>query len=139
MRRRKDVSNRSVSLTYQFRRRDDVSAWSATSRPIWDPNETSLRRRTPGGLKFIMADFYEIEFMKGTLILVKVDEIYNILKSLLATPYWLRDESGIWWSKFFSGISPSISIRFLRSCFIKGQASSPCHDVFLLSFHNIYI
>ena len=36
VRRRKDVSNRSASLTYQLRRRDDVLAWSATSQPIWD-------------------------------------------------------------------------------------------------------
>ena len=34
MRRHKDVSNRSVSFTYQSRRCNDVSAWSATSRPI---------------------------------------------------------------------------------------------------------
>ena len=31
--------------------------------------------------KFIMTDFYEIDFMKGIVILVKVDEMYNILKS----------------------------------------------------------
>ena len=31
--------------------------------------------------KFIMADFYEMDFMKGIVILVKVDEMYNILKS----------------------------------------------------------
>ena len=37
MRGRKDVSNSFVSLTYQLRRRDDVSAWSTTSRPIWGP------------------------------------------------------------------------------------------------------
>ena len=30
--------------------------------------------------KFIMADFYEMDFMKGIVILVKVDEMYNILK-----------------------------------------------------------
>ena len=30
VRRRKNVSNRSVLLTYQLRRRDDVSAWSRT-------------------------------------------------------------------------------------------------------------
>ena len=52
VRRRKDVSNRSVSLTYQLRRRDDVLAWSATSRPIWDLNEMSLWRRMPGGVLF---------------------------------------------------------------------------------------
>ena len=49
MRRRKDVSNRSASFTYQLRRHDDVSAWSATSRPIWELIETSLRRLMPGG------------------------------------------------------------------------------------------
>ena len=31
--------------------------------------------------KFIMADFYEMDFMKGFVVLAKVDEIYNILKS----------------------------------------------------------
>ena len=31
--------------------------------------------------KFIMADFHEKGFMKGIAILVKVDEMYNILKS----------------------------------------------------------
>ena len=31
--------------------------------------------------KFIMVDFYEMDFMKGIVILVKVDEMYNILKS----------------------------------------------------------
>ena len=35
---------------YQLRGRDDVLACSATSRPIWDLNEMSLRRRMPGGL-----------------------------------------------------------------------------------------
>ena len=45
--------------------------------------------------KFIMTDFYKIDFMKGIFRLVKVDEIYNILKSLLAIRYWLRDERGI--------------------------------------------
>ena len=47
--RHKDISNRSAWFTYQSRRCDDVSAWSATSRPIWDLNETSLRLRMPGG------------------------------------------------------------------------------------------
>ena len=31
--------------------------------------------------------------MKGIVILVKVDEMCNILKRLLATRYWSRDES----------------------------------------------
>ena len=28
-----------------------------------------------------MADFYEMDYMKGIVIFVKVDEMYNILKS----------------------------------------------------------
>ena len=31
--------------------------------------------------KFIMVDFYKMDFMKGIVILVKVDKMYNILKS----------------------------------------------------------
>ena len=31
--------------------------------------------------KVYIVDFYEMDFMKGTLILVKVDETYNIFKS----------------------------------------------------------
>ena len=46
MRRRKDVSNRFFSFKYQFRCRDDVSAWSQV---IWDLNETLLRCRMLGG------------------------------------------------------------------------------------------
>ena len=49
--------------------------------------------------KFIMVDFYEMDFMKGIVILVTVDEMYNILKSLshcLLVKRW----SGIEWSKF---------------------------------------
>ena len=57
MRRRKDVTNRSASSTYQLRRHDDVSAWSTTSRAIWDLNETLLRRRIAGGY-FVIFDAY---------------------------------------------------------------------------------
>ena len=32
-------------------------------------------------LKFIMINSYKMDFMKGNVILVKVDELYNILKS----------------------------------------------------------
>ena len=32
--------------------------------------------------------------MKGVVILVKVDDTYNILKSLLATGYWSRHGGG---------------------------------------------
>ena len=30
--------------------------------------------------KFLMTDFYEMDFMKGIIILIKVDEMYKILK-----------------------------------------------------------
>ena len=33
--------------------------------------------------------------IKGVVILVKVDEMYNIVKILLATDYWSRHEDGI--------------------------------------------
>ena len=39
-----------------------------------------------------MTDFYEMGFMKGIIILVKVDEIYIILKS--ANHYWSRESGG---------------------------------------------
>ena len=31
--------------------------------------------------KLIMVDFYQMDFMKGIVILVKVDDMYNILRS----------------------------------------------------------
>ena len=49
--------------------------------------------------KFILADSYEMCFMKGIFILVKVDEMYNILKSAshcLLVERW----DGHGWSKF---------------------------------------
>ena len=48
--------------------------------------------------KFIMTDFYVMDFVKDIAILVKIDEMYNILKSLLfllGTVYWSIDEGGI--------------------------------------------
>ena len=44
--------------------------------------------------KFTMADFYEIDFMKGIPILAKVDEMFMILKSLLTDRFWSRDGIG---------------------------------------------
>ena len=44
--------------------------------------------------KFTMADFYEIDFMKGIPILAKVDEMFMILKSLLTNLFWSRDGIG---------------------------------------------
>ena len=43
-------------------------------------------------LKFTMAVFYEMDFMKGIVILVIVDEMCKILKSLLKNCFWSRDE-----------------------------------------------
>ena len=40
--------------------------------------------------KFIMPDFHEMDVMKGIVILVKVDEMYNILKS--AKPLFIGRE-----------------------------------------------
>ena len=34
-----------------------------------------------------MINFFEMDFMNGIVILVKVNEIYNILKTLLTTGY----------------------------------------------------
>ena len=44
--------------------------------------------------KLTIADFYDMDFMKGTVILVKVDDMYKILKSLLTTCFWSRDGIG---------------------------------------------
>ena len=50
----------------------------------------SLRKSVSqnSNVKFIVGDFYKMDFMNGIVILVKVDEMYNILKSLLAISYW---------------------------------------------------
>ena len=45
LRRCKDVTNRSISFTYQLHHHDEIPAWSRKSRPILDLNETSLRCR----------------------------------------------------------------------------------------------
>ena len=57
---------------------------------------------------FIIANFYEMDFMKGVVILEKVDEMYKFLKSLLAYCFWSRDESDIVcnpFSRFHQNIS----------------------------------
>ena len=79
MRRRKDVSNRSLSLTYQFRRRDDVSAWSATSRPTGDRNETSLRRGMPGGNIVIWTTiFWAVTIVNYVRIMAKYSSVFYL-------------------------------------------------------------
>ena len=62
MKRHKDVSNRSLSFTDKSQRRDDVSAGSATSRPIWDLNETSLQRFVRGGIKLLILLMFWVIF-----------------------------------------------------------------------------
>ena len=44
--------------------------------------------------KFTMTNLYEMDFMKGIVILLKVDQIYKILKSLLTNRFWSRDGIG---------------------------------------------
>ena len=41
-----------------------------------------------------MAGFYEMDFMKGIVRLVKVDDMYKVLKSPLANCFWSRDGIG---------------------------------------------
>ena len=44
--------------------------------------------------EFIIAGFYELDFMKGNARLVKVDDKYKVLKSSLASRFWSRDGIG---------------------------------------------
>ena len=46
--------------------------------------------------KFIMVDFYEMDFLKGVVVLVKVDEMYNILKSASHCLLVERSEGNGW-------------------------------------------
>ena len=73
--------------------------------------------------KFIMVDSYEMDFMKAILILVKVEEMYNIFKSAshcLLVERWRWS----WMIKTFAGVCPWLSIRLLWPSFFKGQPSS---------------
>ena len=73
--------------------------------------------------KFNMVDFYEMDIMKGIVILVKVDEKYNILKftsHCLLVKGWTWN----WIIKVFAGVCPWMSMRLLRPSFSNGQASS---------------
>ena len=80
-------------------------------------NQTFQRRA-----KFIMADSYEMDFMKSIVILVKVDEMYNILKC--TSHYLLVERWWNWMMEDFAKVCRWMSIRLLRLSFIKGQASS---------------
>ena len=41
-----------------------------------------------------MAGFYEMDFMKGIVRLVKVDDMCKVLKIPLANRFWSRDRIG---------------------------------------------
>ena len=74
-------------------------------------------------IKFILVDSFEMDFMNGIVISVKVDEMYNIPKSAsrcLLVERWRCN----WMIKGFAGVCHWMSIRLLRSSFIKWQASS---------------
>ena len=82
--------------------------------------ENQTFQRTP---KFIFADFHKMNFMKGIFILVKVDQMNNILKSAshyLLVKRWRWD----WMIKVFAGVYSWMAVRLLRLPFIKRQASS---------------
>ena len=69
--------------------------------------------------KFIMVDFYQMDFMKGIVILVKVDDMYNILRSdnhYLLFRRWRWN----WRMKVFPGVCPWMSIHLLHPSFIQG-------------------
>ena len=65
---------------------------------------------------FIMADYYTVDVTEFIVISVKVDEMYSILKILLAIRYWLRDKGGIGWSKLL--LEPSVQCPYIY--YIKG-------------------
>ena len=70
--------------------------------------------------KVIMAGFYKTDFMKG-IILVKVDQMYNILKS--ANDFLLIQRGkGKSIIKALAGVCPWMSKRVLRLSIIKGLA-----------------
>ena len=65
-----------------------------------------------------MVDCYEMDFMKGIAVLLKVDEMCNILKSAshcLLVERWKWD----WMIIVFGGAVPWIPIRLLCASFIK--------------------
>ena len=70
-----------------------------------------------------MVNPYKMDFMKGNVILVKVDEMYSILEyasESLFSKRWRWNQM----IKFFAGVCPWMFIRLLRPSFIKAQASS---------------
>ena len=73
--------------------------------------------------KLFMVDSYEMDFVKGMVILKKVDEIHSILMS---ASYCLLVERWRWYwmIKVFVGVWAWLSICLPRPSFIKEHASS---------------
>ena len=73
--------------------------------------------------KLFMVDSYEMDLVKGMVILVKVDEMYIILMS---ASYCLLVERWRWYWMItvFVGVCAWLPIRLLRLSFIKGHATS---------------
>ena len=69
-----------------------------------------------------MVDFYKMDFMKGIVLLVKLDEVCTVSWRPLATVYWSRDEIGMDDQSLFTG---EMLIRLLCPSLSKGQTSSP--------------
>ena len=60
----------------------------------WILQNISENQKIQRTSKVIMAGFYEMDSVKGIVRLVKVDEIYKILKSPLANRFWSSDGIG---------------------------------------------
>ena len=63
-----------------FRLKKDTSKMKNTL-PRWILQNVLQNQTFQRIAKFIIANFYEIDFMKGSIILGEVDEMYYILKS----------------------------------------------------------
>ena len=73
--------------------------------------------------KFITIDSYEIDSMKVIVILVKVDKMYNILRSagMLLVCYWSRDKDEIGWSKFLPESTLECQYIYYAPPFLRGR------------------
>ena len=63
--------------------------------------------------------------------------MHNVLKSLLATAYWSRHESGIGWSKFLLESGLRYLYVYYAHALLGGQASTPCHNFISVFFYKI--
>ena len=59
-----------------------------------DLQNISENQKVQRTAKFIVAGFYEMDFMKGIVRLAKVDDMQKVLKSPLANRFWSRDGTG---------------------------------------------